>query len=278
LTLRQYQTFAQSLGAYKRQIQAISAATEVFVRALQDLADCVPQANIQDPLLITDLDFLIDSSQLMSNAHQNWASMLEREVEEPLLTSISQIPKESKLLQESNKLKIQDLIQKLHQEEDYSYKIKKQKRNLELLQNSLNHRMELAEEIKKLSFQNDHIHDIKSQERVAFILNTVSRAVEAKLEAFETIQEGFGKIGAVMDENQKEFGKIGAVMDENQKEFGKIGAVMDGNQKGSDGLYRPSSFNPETSAPKTELFPPKRDYEAGEVDREFIRHTMGYLK
>lgn len=201
LSFRQYQTFAQSLGAYKRQIQAMSAATEVFVRALQDLADCVPQANIQDPLLISDLDFLIDSSQLMSNAHQNWASLLEQEAEEPLLSSIAQIPIEAKQIQESNKLKIQERIKLLHQEEDFSYKMKKQKhRNLDRIQSSLNNRMKLAEEIKRLSFQNDHIQDIKSQEKVPFILNTITRVVEANLEAFETIQEGFQKIGTSMDE------------------------------------------------------------------------------
>jgi hypothetical protein len=92
LSYMQYQTFVQALSAYKRQIQAMSAATETFVRALQEFSDCVPQANIHDPLSVADLDFLIDSSQLLSNAHQTWAGMLEKDVEEPLVASIMDIP------------------------------------------------------------------------------------------------------------------------------------------------------------------------------------------
>jgi hypothetical protein len=97
LSFMQYQTFVQALSAYKRQIQAMSAATETFVRALQEFSDCVPQANIHDPLLVADLDFFIDSSQLLSNAHQTWAGMLEKEVEEPLIASINEIPAMAKV-------------------------------------------------------------------------------------------------------------------------------------------------------------------------------------
>jgi hypothetical protein len=203
LSFMQYQTFVQSLSAYKRQIQAMAAATETFVRQLQDFSDCVPQAKIQDSLLVADLDFLIDSSQLLSNAHITWANMLEREVEEPLIASLHEIPIMAKQKQEQNKLKIQKCIQQLHSEEDSSYKLKKKKtRDLQVLQQSLNVRMALADEIKRLSMENDSILNNLSQEHVIFILSLLQKTVESKLECYETIQEGFNKIGTVMDSKQ----------------------------------------------------------------------------
>ena len=47
--------------------------------------------------LVTDLDFLIDSSQLMVNAHQNWAQMIEKDVEEPLVNLMNVIPLKAKV-------------------------------------------------------------------------------------------------------------------------------------------------------------------------------------
>ncbi len=43
--------------------------------------------------MVTDLDFLIDASQLMANAHQTWAMMIEKDVEEPLTAGMTEIPK-----------------------------------------------------------------------------------------------------------------------------------------------------------------------------------------
>ena len=42
LTVRQYQNFCQAISVYRRQIQAMGAATETLVRALEELSDCVP--------------------------------------------------------------------------------------------------------------------------------------------------------------------------------------------------------------------------------------------
>jgi hypothetical protein len=46
LTLRQYQSFIQATSVYRRQIQAMAGATETFVRALQELSDCVPNCTL----------------------------------------------------------------------------------------------------------------------------------------------------------------------------------------------------------------------------------------
>lgn len=46
MNLMQYQTFVQAVCSYKRQIQAMSAATETFVRQLQELAECAPPSII----------------------------------------------------------------------------------------------------------------------------------------------------------------------------------------------------------------------------------------
>lgn len=77
----------------------MAGATETFVRALQELSDCVPNANIHSSQqhLIGDLDYLVDSCQLVANAHQVWADRLHRELEEPLIGSVSQIMSNSKV-------------------------------------------------------------------------------------------------------------------------------------------------------------------------------------
>jgi hypothetical protein len=54
--------------------------------------------------------------------------------------------------------------------------------------------MALADEIKRLSLQNEHLPDQLSQEHVPFILSLLQKAVESKLECYETIQEGFNKV------------------------------------------------------------------------------------
>jgi hypothetical protein len=47
LSIHQYQNLVHSLGAYRRQLQAMSSATEVLVRSLQEFADCVPEGKFQ---------------------------------------------------------------------------------------------------------------------------------------------------------------------------------------------------------------------------------------
>ncbi|KAI8899013.1 hypothetical protein BC833DRAFT_587437 [Globomyces pollinis-pini] len=195
LSLMKYQTFVQALSAYKRQIQAMSAATETFVRELQDFADCVPAAEITDSLLVTDLDFLIDSSQLIANAHQTWANTLENEVEEPLMASVQQIPIITKAKQDTNKVKIQELIRQIHIEEEAAQKLRKKKTTTkEQMDMSFNLRVELAEEVKLLTHINHTYSDTLSQESVPYILELLSKSVEAELDCIETISEGFHKV------------------------------------------------------------------------------------
>jgi hypothetical protein len=57
--------------------------------------------------------------------------------------------------------------------------------------------MQLAEEIKRLSIENRTIPDYLSQKHVPFILKMLSKGVEAKLQCFETIQEGFNKVSII---------------------------------------------------------------------------------
>lgn len=45
LSLRQFQSFLQAACVYRRQIQAMAASTDAFVRALQELSDTVPNGN-----------------------------------------------------------------------------------------------------------------------------------------------------------------------------------------------------------------------------------------
>ncbi|KAI8915543.1 hypothetical protein EDD86DRAFT_196300 [Gorgonomyces haynaldii] len=195
MTLIQFQSFCQALAVYRRQIQAMAAATETFVRALEELSDCVPAAHVQNTKAVQDLDFLVDSTQLIANAHQIWASSIQRELEEPMSGFVEQIMQQAKQQQEYNKQRIQQLISQLHMEEDTSYKQKKKnRRDLDSLQQSLNVRMGLADEIKRLSLENEHMFDILAQKKVEPILLNLQRAVTAEMETYETILEGMHKI------------------------------------------------------------------------------------
>lgn len=42
MTMRQLQGLVQAVGSYRRQIQALSAASEMFVRSLEDVLDVLP--------------------------------------------------------------------------------------------------------------------------------------------------------------------------------------------------------------------------------------------
>lgn len=222
---------------------------------------------MNDPLALSDLDFLIDSSQLMANAHQNWASMLERDVEEPLIAGLTEIPRLAKRKQQENTQKIEHLIQQLHSEEDTSYKMKKKKtRDLQhlhqviLINQSLNIRMGLADEIKRLSIQNETISDSLAQERVPFILQLLSKAVDSKLETFETIQEGFNKVILI-----------------NQVGSSSIIKKPDGFRT------RHSCFSGRTmdsgvpTQPDTEIIPNSRHISEKEMNMEFMRATLANL-
>ncbi|KAJ3033310.1 hypothetical protein HDV00_006500, partial [Rhizophlyctis rosea] len=194
LTMRQYQSFLQALAVYRRQVLALAAASETFVRALEELSDCVPAARITKPHVVGDLDFMIDSTHLIANAHQTWADTLERDFETPLAQNITQIMNTVKLRQVENKAKIDGLVGQLHREEDVSYKMgKKKQRDLASLQSSLNQRMAIADEIKRLTVENQTLHDTLSHQNVEYVLENCASGVRAELETYETIMEGLKK-------------------------------------------------------------------------------------
>jgi hypothetical protein len=195
LTMHKYQNFCQAVSVYRRQIQGLATAAEVFVRALEDFSDCVPAANIQDKRLVSELDFLVDSSQLLTNAHQNWAATVLREVEEPLTRSISVMQNEAEAIKRKNQASIEELIKSLHVEEERSYALKKKKqRDLTTLTESLNIQVQLADTINQLTKENEVIHDKLCQDRVEKILETLSNCVACEIETFENVNEGFAKV------------------------------------------------------------------------------------
>ncbi|KNC98954.1 uncharacterized protein SPPG_05913 [Spizellomyces punctatus DAOM BR117] len=200
LTMRQYQSFVQALAVYRRQVQALAAASETFVRALEDLAEFVPAAHIRRPHVVGDLDFLIDSTHLIANAHQIWAESLEREFEAPLTQNIQNIMTRVTSRQNENKDQINKLVERLHQEEDKSYKLgKKKQRDIKALQSSLNVRMSIADEIKRLTVENQTLHDTLSHHNMEFILENCASGVRGELQNYETIYEGLKKLGAYSD-------------------------------------------------------------------------------
>ncbi|KAJ3250152.1 hypothetical protein HK104_007499, partial [Borealophlyctis nickersoniae] len=202
LTMRQYQSFVQALAVYRRQVHALAAASETFVRALEELSDCVPTAKITKPHVVGDLDFLIDSTHLIANAHQTWSESLERDFETPLTQNIQNILTTVKVAQKENKAKIDGLVERLHREEDASYKMgKKKQRDFAALQSSLNQRMAIADEIKRLTVENQTLHDTLSHRSVEYILENCAGGVRAELETYEMIMEGLKKLGAYSNES-----------------------------------------------------------------------------
>ncbi|KAJ3315542.1 hypothetical protein HDU76_002150 [Blyttiomyces sp. JEL0837] len=197
MTMRNYQTFVQALGSFRRQILALANASEAFVRALEDLSDYVPGAQIREPHLVGDLDFLIDSTHLIANAHQIWAESLERDFEEPLMRHMNELMNKVKIRQKENKVKIDELVERLHKEEEASYKMaKKKQRDLATLQNSLNVRVSLADEIKRLTVESATMQDILAANSVEPILSNCASGVRSELETYDRIMEGLKKIGA----------------------------------------------------------------------------------
>ncbi|KAJ3385586.1 hypothetical protein HDU92_002973 [Lobulomyces angularis] len=196
LTARQLQSFVQAVGAFQRQIQAMGAAAEMFVRSCESLKECVPASNIRDQKCIEDLDFLIDSTHLISNSHQIWSSNLKTEFEKPLLNHLADIQKQAESIEIENKVKVDDLTLKLHKEEENSYKLgRKNKRGVESLQNSLQVRMDLAKEIKRLSMESQTVQDSLCASSLEFVLKRCSIGVTKELEAYEVIMEGLKKLG-----------------------------------------------------------------------------------
>ncbi|KAJ3415350.1 hypothetical protein HDV05_005087 [Chytridiales sp. JEL 0842] len=197
LSTRDLQNFVQALGSYRRQIQAMAAASEAFVRALEDFAEFVEGADVKRVEVVGDLDFLIDSTHLVANSHQIWADCLERDFEEPIVQLANDIFNRAKNVQRENKQRVDDLTARLQNEENISYKLgKKKQRDLATLQNSLSLRVSISEEIKRLQVESSQIHDTLASRSVESILTNCAAGVRAELENYERIMEGLKKIGA----------------------------------------------------------------------------------
>lgn len=79
---------------------------------------------------------MISATQLISNAHQQWAQSLENHVEIPMNNKILQIEDITKNQKIANEERIKILLNQLQVEEHNSYKMgKKKKRDLLSLQN-----------------------------------------------------------------------------------------------------------------------------------------------
>jgi hypothetical protein len=135
LSSRHLQSYVQAVAAFRRQVQAMGAASEMFARACEALKETVPASSSTDAYM-TDLDLLIDSTHLISNSHQIWAEGLGVEVEDPLVGHLGAISTQAKRIEAANVGKIEALTAQLHKEEDASYKLgKKKTRDLNVLQN-----------------------------------------------------------------------------------------------------------------------------------------------
>lgn len=160
----------------------------MFVRACESIQSCTHDK---------DLELLIYSSHLVANSHQIWSQQLKAEVEDPLLLLVSHIKETSIRTERENKAKVVILTDALHKEEDASYKLgKKNRRDLGSLQQSLQARMTLAEEIRKLSLEYTGIQDEMAHDSLPSVLEYCSIALGREIEGFEVINEGLKKCGA----------------------------------------------------------------------------------
>lgn len=205
MTMQQYQDFLQAITAFRKSIQALAMTAEKFVRALEDVTGYAEKTTITRPHILADLDFLIDSTQLYSNANLIWAEALEREFEGPIATDIKAHQARGKLTQHTNQKKINELIASFHKEEHESYKKgKKQQRDLGMLTDSLNSRVSCVSEIKRLLIENSSIYDRLASESVEYILEHCAIGIRRELETFETIVEGLKKLGAFQSAQDEE--------------------------------------------------------------------------
>ncbi|KAJ3194895.1 hypothetical protein HDU82_002290, partial [Entophlyctis luteolus] len=86
--------------------------------------------------------------------HEN-AENSAHDAEQPLVKHLMDIQGTVKTRNDQNNARINDLARLMHEEEEESYKLgKKKQRDLGELQESLNLRMNFADEIKRLSHQN----------------------------------------------------------------------------------------------------------------------------
>ncbi|KAJ3124517.1 hypothetical protein HK100_011204 [Physocladia obscura] len=187
-----YSAYVYALAAYRAQVNALSNAAGVFVRACEDLESHLQE---DDQFDLRNLDSLIDMTHLISNAHQIWAESLSQDVEAPLFKNINDIQTTVKNRQDKNSQRINDLARRLHEEEEESYKSgKKKTRDLVSLQESLALRVSYAEEIKRLTNENARLADKLTFNSIDVILNSCSVAVGIQMEQYDVIIDGLKKI------------------------------------------------------------------------------------
>ncbi|KAI8809924.1 hypothetical protein BJ742DRAFT_216311 [Cladochytrium replicatum] len=199
--MQQFQSFVQAVAAFRRQLASMSAAAETFVRALEELSEFVPAAEINDPHVVGDLDFLIDSTHLIANSHQIWAEMIERDFEAPLTSHVYETAQRAAKIREENTARIQGSLESIYSEEESSSKRgrKKNKGDFTSLEKSLEYRMGLADEIKRLTLENQTIHDTLSHDSMEPILQHCAAGVRSELETYERVMEGLKKLGAYQE-------------------------------------------------------------------------------
>ena len=145
--------------------------------------------------MIKSLDFFIDSSTLLANAHGNWADVLERDVKIPMINGFTAIPLMAKEIQSKNQLKIDHMIKTLKEEELACYKLKKKFfKDKEAIKKSEHIQSRLSQEIQRAKAMNDAVPNNLAHDQVPNILNLLAKAVNAQLETAETISEGFQKV------------------------------------------------------------------------------------
>ncbi|KAJ3347132.1 hypothetical protein HDU83_002381 [Entophlyctis luteolus] len=196
VTFRSYQAFVMALSAYRKQIAAMAMASETFVRACEDLEGSIQNAgDIEDASKIRDLDSLIDMGHLISNANQILAENIAQDAEQPLVKHLMDIQATVKTRNDQNNARINDLARLMHEEEEESYKLgKKKQRDLGELQESLNLRMNYADEIKRLSHQNATIADRLASNALDLILGASSTTICTQMEQYEVIIDGLKKV------------------------------------------------------------------------------------
>lgn len=193
LTLRQYSALIQGLVSFKRQILAMSLASQSLVRELQEVIDVTAPD-------MEELNFLTDSIQLVSNTFTDWGNALERQVEIPFLTDFKELTSSGKSIQDNNLKKLDALMGMLQKEEDISYQLgKKKQRNFETLQSSLNRRVVISNEIARLQKENETLMDDLTAERANKVLSIAINGIRPQLEAFAMIHEGLTKLSGSID-------------------------------------------------------------------------------
>ncbi|KAI8837676.1 hypothetical protein BJ741DRAFT_154104 [Chytriomyces cf. hyalinus JEL632] len=198
LAFKSYVAYVNALGVYRNQISSMAAASEAFVKACEDLEVSMQSTPGIDQVKLKDLNALIDSTHVIANSHQIWAEDLGQDVVDPLKRHLGDIMLTVKARQDKNKARIDDLVGKLHKEEEQSYKLsKKKQRDLVMLQDSLGLRVTLADEIKRLTVESASIGDVLASNSMDLLLSSCSATVFTQLETYESLMEGLKKLEMV---------------------------------------------------------------------------------